>query len=197
MTDEPPPNGFDPDSLEFEPTTAPGVKPDPDASRDVPFDESPPPRNWRTRTNTRGKRTTKTDAKAPSWDITRKVIPNQRGQFVDPLMKLYASVGAGLMVVDPICGTAIVTSAEQCARSLDELAYQNESVRRALYSLTTTSYVGAVLIAHMPIMMAVAMHHIPAAQQAFGQLGAKMMEEYAKQAGQNTDKGSTLYSAGT
>jgi hypothetical protein len=179
MTDEP----FDPNSLEFEAAPAPGVKPNPDASRDVPFDDSPPPRDWRRRMN--GNRAK--SAKTPSWELTRKTIPNKRGQFVDPLMKLYASVGAGLMVVDPICGTAIVTSAEQCAKSLDELAYQNESVRRALYSLTTTSYIGAVLVAHMPIVMAIAMHHIPAAQQAFGQLGAKMMEEYAKQAGQNND----------
>jgi hypothetical protein len=170
-------------SLDFTPIEE--TTPDPSASAGMEPDGGPPKRNgfraWSERTGRRPPKSVKTDKSAPSWDITKTVIPNKKGQFVEPLMKLYASVGAAVMIADPICGTAIVTSAESCAKTLDDLAYQNEAVRRALYSLTTTSYLGAVLVAHLPIIMAVVMHHVPAAQQAFGQVGASMMEEYVKQ----------------
>lgn len=115
------------------------------------------------------------------FPLVIKQIPNRKGQFVEPLTQLYAGIGTTVILFDPVCGQAILQSAPKCAESIDELAYRNEAVRRAVFALTQTSAIGAVLVAHLPIIMAVVMHHVPAAQQAFGVMGANMMEEFLKQ----------------
>jgi hypothetical protein len=85
----------------------------------------------------------------------------KKGAFVEPLTQIYALLGGVMMPFDQHCAGVIVASAESCATAMDELAYQNESVRRALTSLTTGSAMGAVLVAHLPIIMAVVSHHGP------------------------------------
>jgi hypothetical protein len=69
------------------------------------------------------------------------------------------------MPFDQICGGSVIQQAPACAKSLDELAYQNEAVRRALVAILETSAWGAVIAAHLPIMIAVMMHHSPAMQE--------------------------------
>jgi len=108
--------------------------------------------------------------KAGSKTKTPKVkasVPRRQGMFVKPLTNLYTSIGIGLMAVDQQCGETVIKSAEQCAKSLDDLAYQNESVRRALYALIQTSAAGAVVIAHMPILVSVMLHHMPGVSSRF------------------------------
>jgi hypothetical protein len=89
-------------------------------------------------------------------------IPNRKGQFVEPLTKLYAE-------------------------TLDQLAYENEAARKAIWMLTQTSTLGMVFVAHMPILMAVLMHHVPRMQEAFGAMGANVMEEFLKQTAPGTE----------
>lgn len=101
-------------------------------------------------------------AKAERPARAKKAAPRaKKGAFVEPLTQVYTGLGITLVPFDEVCGTAVLQSAEQCAKSLDELAYQNEAVRRALTALTQTSAMGAVLIAHLPIILAVAGHHMP------------------------------------
>ena len=90
-----------------------------------------------------------------------KLPPKRKGQFVEPLTAMYGGIAAGLLVIDPVCAQAIAEAAPECARTLDELAYQNDAVRRTLIALTQTSAMGAVLLAHAPIIMTVVMHHLP------------------------------------
>lgn len=103
-----------------------------------------------------------------------KTPRKQKGMFVKPLTEIYSTIGStvfmlegqraiknGAQVPESPCGTAILESAERCAQALDELAYQNEAVRRALMAVTQTSAIGAVVVAHAPIIMAVVMHHAP------------------------------------
>ncbi len=114
--------------------------------------------------------------------VRRKpTIPKRKGQFVQPLTQMYAGLAMVLMPIDPVCANAIMQSASRCAESLDALAYQNDAVRRALHALTQTSAMGAVIIAHAPILMAVAMHHSPVIQNAMGEMGSKMAENIATQ----------------
>lgn len=102
--------------------------------------------------------------KTPSPPRVRKPVPRaKKGQFIEPLQTLYVTLGMTLYGFDQVCGMAIINSAEACAKTLDDLAYQNDAVRRVLLSLTTTSAAGAVLMAHLPILIAVASHHVPAA----------------------------------
>ncbi len=90
----------------------------------------------------------------------RKPAPRaKKGAFVEPLTQMYGFAGVALMMRDPHCGQVVLENAERCAEALDELAYQNESVRRVLDALTTTSAFGMVLMAHAPIIAAVASHH--------------------------------------
>ena len=118
---------------------------------------------------------------APPRTRARKTTPRaKKGQFIQPLTELYTAMGTMLLPFDPVCANAVLSSAESCAESLDNLAYQNESVRRALISLTQTSAVGVVIFAHLPILMAVLMHHVPAAQRMMGNMGQAMANDIAE-----------------
>lgn len=88
------------------------------------------------------------------------------GALKAPLMKMYATIGMTTMAFDPVCGQAIIANAEQCAEAVEELARQNEAVRRIVYQLITTSAWGAVIGAHLPLLFTIAVHHIPAMQQS-------------------------------
>lgn len=130
------------------------------AAGDTPGDEKP-------------KRERKTAAKPR--------IPNRKGQFVQPVLTLYMGAGAMLMPFDPICGNGVVQAAPKCAEYWDELAYQNEAVRRFLYGITQTSLTTKLVMAHLPILMAVVMHHTPFAQNMMGGLGERFAETVAQQ----------------
>lgn len=128
-----------------------------------------------------GDRSDDTPPKATPKPRKKPAPRAKRGAFTDNLTQIYVGLGITLMPVDPVCANAIIQSAPECARTLDELAYQNEAVRRALHALTQTSAVGAVFFAHMPILMAVVLHHVPAVQRRMGEMGSQMAENIAQQ----------------
>lgn len=90
--------------------------------------------------------------------------PYREGMFVQPLEEMYGYLGMALMLVDQVCATAVVNSAHDCAVALDKLAKTNHAARRLLVTLTQSSAIGQVLVAHVPILTAVMMHHVPAAR---------------------------------
>jgi len=90
-----------------------------------------------------------------------RVPPKRKDEFVEPLIGMYTMLGVAITPFDNHCGPIIIGQAEPCARSLDELAEKNESVRKALRSLTQASALGNVVMAHAPIVIAVASHHMP------------------------------------
>lgn len=83
----------------------------------------------------------------------------KKGAFTEHLMGMYGMAGVAVYMRDEHCGQVILDNAEKCAEALDELAYQNESVRRVLDALVATSAFGQVVMAHAPIIMAMASHH--------------------------------------
>lgn len=105
----------------------------------------------------------KNDDEAPPRARARKrkraASRPKKGAFVEPLTQMYALAGVTLFTVDEHCGGVILENAEKCATAMDELAYQNESVRRALDTLVTGSAIGAVFMAHLPVIVAIASHH--------------------------------------
>lgn len=103
-----------------------------------------------------------------------KALP--RGGLRGPLEQLYTGIGMSVMPFDPSCGRIIIENAGKCAEALDELAKTNTAVRNILISLCTTSAVGAVVMAHAPIVMAIAMHHVPALKNR----QEKMVGEFAE-----------------
>lgn len=81
------------------------------------------------------------------------------------LTELYTAGGMMWAPFDPQCGMAVVNSAEPCADALVKLADENEAVKRALSALTQTSAWGGVMAAHLPIIMAIAGHHVAAVRE--------------------------------
>lgn len=91
-----------------------------------------------------------------------KVAPQKKDEFVQPLTEMYTMLGVVLTPFDPV-GPVIIQSAPNCAQSLNDLAAENESVRKALRSLTQASAMGAVIVAHAPIFISLATNHMPGA----------------------------------
>ncbi len=101
--------------------------------------------------------------KAPKAGKREKVTPpkGRPGALVRPLTQMYTSIGTVLIPFDSACGAAVISNAEDMAKSLDALARENDAVRRALMAMTQTSAWGGVLIAHLPLLLAIMAHHGP------------------------------------
>lgn len=91
-----------------------------------------------------------------------RVAAQKKDEFVQPLTEMYTMLGVVLTPFDPV-GPVIIQSAPNCAQSLNDLAAENESVRKALRSLTQASAMGAVIVAHAPIFISLATNHMPGA----------------------------------
>jgi hypothetical protein len=87
-------------------------------------------------------------------------IPKPRkSKIYSGLVQLYGSVALGVNMFDPHCGAAIATNIETMATSMDQLAKENDSVRRVMEKLISGGAWGAVIAAHSPVIIAVATHH--------------------------------------
>lgn len=92
----------------------------------------------------------------------REPPPKPRpGSLVRPLTEFYTAIGLMLAPVDPVCSVAFMDNAEACARSLENLARENETVRRVIVAMTQTSAWGGAIIAHLPILLIIIVHHGP------------------------------------
>lgn len=98
--------------------------------------------------------------KEPGFDLP-ETPPYRPSPLKNKLVQLYAGIGLGLSAFDPYCGSQIIANAEATGTAMDKLARENASVKRVLERLVATSVVLEVVSAHVPIMMAVAMHHGP------------------------------------
>lgn len=111
-------------------------------------------------------------------DTEPKKLVYRPGVLVKPLTGLYEMVGGFIILADPDCGTAVINSAEDCAKSLDDLAKTNPKVRKVLMRMVESGAVTKVIIAHLPILLAVMAHHFPNALKYVAQifLGAQRLE---------------------
>lgn len=83
------------------------------------------------------------------------------GILVKPLRDLYVTVGTLVLPFNKAVGTAFIQNAEPCAKALDNAAKTDKQIRRALMLLVQGSVWGEIIIAHMPIMMALAVTLVP------------------------------------
>lgn len=118
--------------------------------------------------------TSKTDDKPPSDKPTSaprtfvrdEETPEYRpGMLVKPLRDLYVTVGTLVLPFNQAVGTSFIQNAEACARSLDNAAKADKQIRRVLMLLITGSVWGEVIVAHMPIMMTLAVTMVPSVRQ--------------------------------
>jgi hypothetical protein len=150
VTDPP----FDPDSLKVETIPIPDHLASDDApppSLDDPV--SPPPRQ---RKRFLGKPTPDAGSRDMGPRKIRKPLPPiPRSGFAPSVEKMYGNLAVAVMPFDMELASAIVQVAPDAAKAWDELARQNEVVRRVLVSMMQTTAVGAVIAAHVPIMVLV------------------------------------------
>lgn len=108
---------------------------------------------------------TKRPTKTPRRPATKRAEPAaKKDEFVEPLTAIYAMVGMSVTTFakDETCGPAIVSAAPGIAQEWQKLAEADPNVRRALRTLTKGSAWSGVIMAHFPIMMLIARHHMPA-----------------------------------
>ena len=74
---------------------------------------------------------------------------------------MYVTVGTLVIPFNKPVGTAFIQNAEPCAKALDNAAKADKQIRRVLMLLVQGSVWGEVIIAHMPIMMALAVTMVP------------------------------------
>lgn len=79
----------------------------------------------------------------------RKTKP---GELVQPVAKFYGILGLGLMPVRPQTGEAVLRQSMACATAVDNLARENDSVRRVILWAIESGIWGELLVAHLPIV---------------------------------------------
>lgn len=83
---------------------------------------------------------------------------------------MYAMLAMGLMLVDPVCATAVGGAAESCGAAWEQAAKESPAIRRVLTRMVTVSVTGQIVSAHIPIVLAVAQHHVLAKAVPDGQV---------------------------
>jgi hypothetical protein len=80
------------------------------------------------------------------------------------LQQAYETLGTVVGLISVPDGEAILAHSESCAAAVTEWAEQDPRVRAALERMLSGSVLGKVVVAHLPIVMAVGMNHglIPA-----------------------------------
>lgn len=159
---------FDPNNLNAEDVTIP--KPETVAPSPIP--PHPTRRPWRQTRERPAKKTPPSRAPKLPTEIPRP----KRGMFVKPLTQTYTSIGIMFMPIDPVCANAFIANAESCARAWDEAAYESDTVRKWLNDFLKTSIGTRIAVAHIPIFLAVAVHHSKRAQEMLGQMGQGFAE---------------------
>jgi hypothetical protein len=143
----------------------------PEPSPQKPRDR--PPRTGRTeprpppQPRSRSRSATKETPPATFVDDTEKITDYRPGILVKPIRDLYATVGTLVLPFNQAVGTAFIQNAEPCAKALDNAAKTDKQIRRILMLMIQGSVWGEVIIAHMPIMMALAVTLVPSVRASF------------------------------
>lgn len=111
----------------------------------------------------RAKKEKNSDSKPPTMP--------RPGVIARQLAEVYTGLGMMLMPFDPTCGSAIMQASEECGKSVEKLCKQNPTVRRYVLKFLETSVIGELIIAHMPILLAVAMHHVGPVKKGMEAMG--------------------------
>ncbi|HET7414755.1 MAG TPA: hypothetical protein VFI97_03565 [Arthrobacter sp.] len=137
----------------------------------VPDDAEQPSTERPRRGRPRRERTTATPKPPREKPDKPPLVPYREGMFVEVLESWYTWLGMGLMLADPVCAQSVIASAHDCAVAIDKMSKQNHALRRWLVKLTQTSDLTAVIVAHLPILAAVAFHHVPSLRNLLSSLG--------------------------
>lgn len=99
--------------------------------------------------------------------LNAKEPPSRKGEFIEPMANLYGFIALGVAVAEAQtgrkdnCAKTIDDNAVAIATAWDDLARTNPNVRRVLRKLTAGGAWGGIIMAHMPIALAIANNHMP------------------------------------
>lgn len=113
--------------------------------------------------------------------------PYRKGEYTETIATAYEVVGAMLMPFDPHCGQVVTDAAEKAAEAWDDAAEKSPRLRRFLKMATTGSVWGAVVVANVPIIMAVASHHTPIVEATQRRVMSMMAQRAQQQARDDYD----------
>lgn len=94
-------------------------------------------------------------ASPPKSKTAKQSVPKLPVGARKKIADAYRFIGAFMTPFDEVIAEEIVSQADACAEAVYNLAQENEEVRRVIYGFITTSVWGAVVAAHLPIMLAV------------------------------------------
>jgi hypothetical protein len=80
-------------------------------------------------------------------------------------------MGIMLMPLDPICANLFIQNAKGVAEAWDAAAYESDAVRIMLTKFLQASVATRITMAHIPILMGMALHHSKHAQNILRQMG--------------------------
>lgn len=143
--------------------------PAPDAAPELDATPTDKPKAKRARRATT-QPTARRAPRAAKVDIQARVaeLYSAAGMALSIVPSKPSATGSGLTVTTEI-GMAIASSAEQTAKAWKQLADENPAVRQAIERLLTVTAFGALVTAHLPIIMAT-LAATGALQGAAGQL---------------------------
>lgn len=111
-----------------------------------------------------------------------KPIPAMpRGGIAGPVAALYRRIGTFIQPFDPGCGNALVMGADDCGKAWEEVCKRNPQVRRYVMAMLATGANMELVVAHAPIIAAVAIHHIPAVRQMVTQTTENMTKMFEQE----------------
>lgn len=90
----------------------------------------------------------------------------------------YRRIGTILKPVDPMCGESVIRAAEAAGLAWERLARENKMVRDVINRLMQTTVTTELLMAHLPIMIAVLTHHVPAFREFVQKSSMAFMAEF-------------------
>lgn len=94
-----------------------------------------------------------------SAKATSTAPPFKAGVIQSGVENTYAGLSFVWSMVDPVCGAAFLECAPAAAEAWEELAKSNPAVRAMLMRVFAGSATAKVIKAHIPLLMAVFMHH--------------------------------------
>lgn len=84
---------------------------------------------------------------------------SRKASLTPQLSMFFGSIGATVYAFDQTCGQSIMQGTPALAEALDELARENENVRRVLEGLMTAGTYSKLVVAVAGIALPIAAHH--------------------------------------
>lgn len=112
---------------------------------------------------------------------SKPIPPMPKGGIAGPVAALYKRAGTFIQPFDAGCGTALIMGADDCGKAWEEVCKRNPQFRRYVLAMIATGANMELLVAHLPIIAAVAIHHVPAVRQMVTQTTENMTRMFEEQ----------------